>query len=192
MFFSSMAGSAAQRPMCRAGGQSPLRCRLTDCHCCCCIAPSTAQWQLAGAAASAAASAATNEAAPLTRPAHYNKLLVKTTHDSTPVCLDVVRMTRKRNTWRMDLCQITVYNALRVGQYVDQSSSRGLEKFGEDILTSPEVISAQTLHFKPHFKFSRLIFFFGGGGTPSKLWCALSSLGQSSLARVKNWRGSNS
>ena len=85
----------------------------------------------------------------------------------------------------------SVYDALRVGQYVDQSSSRGLEKFGEDILTSPEVIIAQTLHFKPNFKFSRLIFFFGGG-TPSQLWCALSSLGQSSLARVKNWRGSNS
>ena len=73
----------------------------------------------------------------------------------------------------MDLCQITVYNALRVGQYVDQSSSRGLEKFGEDILTiapklSSEVIRAQTLHFKPNFKFSRLIiFFFWGGGNPS-------------------------
>jgi len=45
--------------------------------------------------------------------------------------------------------------ALRVGQYADQSSSRGLEKFGEDILTNPEVIRAQTLHFKPYFKFSR-------------------------------------
>jgi len=74
---------------------------------------------------------------------------------------------------------------------VDQSSSRGLEKFGEDILTSPEVISAQTLHFKANFKFSRLNFFSGGGpgGTLSQLWCALSSLGQS-LARVKIWRGS--
>ena len=66
----------------------------------------------------------------------------------------------------MDLCQITVYDALRVGQYVDQSSSRGLEKFGEDILTSPEVIRAQTLHFKPNFKFSRLIF-LGGEPRPS-------------------------
>ena len=43
------------------------------------------------------------------------------------------------------MCQITVYDALRVGQYVDQSSSHGLEKLGEDILTSPEVIRAQTL-----------------------------------------------
>ena len=79
-----------------------------------------------------------------------------------------------------------MYDALWVGQYVDQSSSHGLEKFGEDILTSPEVISAQTLHFKPNFKFSRLNFF---GGTPSQLWGALSSLGQS-LARVKIWRDS--
>ena len=55
----------------------------------------------------------------------------------------------EKNTWRMDICQITVYDALRVGQYVDQSSSRGLEKFGED-LTSPEVIGAQTLHLKPN------------------------------------------
>ena len=64
-------------------------------------------------------------------------------------------MTPRRNTWRMDLCKITVYDALRVGEYVDQSSSRGLEKFGEDIFTRPEVIRAQTLHFKPNFKFSR-------------------------------------
>jgi len=67
----------------------------------------------------------------------------------------------------MDLCQITVYAALRVGQYVDQSSSRGLEKFCEDILTSPEVIRAQTLQCKPNFKFSRLIFLGGGDPRPS-------------------------
>jgi len=48
--------------------------------------------------------------------------------------------------------------------YVYQSSSHGLEKLGEDMLTSPEVIRAQTLHFKPNFKFSRL--FFCGGGDP--------------------------
>ena len=58
----------------------------------------------------------------------------------------------------MDLCQITVYDALRMGQYVDQSSSGGLEKFGENIFTRPEVIRAQTLHFKPNFKFSRQFF----------------------------------
>ena len=49
--------------------------------------------------------------------------------------------------------------ALRVDQYlrlylflfVDQSSP----KFGEDIPTSPEVIEAHMLNFKPNFKFSR-------------------------------------
>ena len=77
----------------------------------------------------------------------------------------------------MDLCQITVYDALRVGQYVDQSSSRGLEKFGEDILTSPEVIRAQTLHFKPNFKFSQLFFFFWGGKTPGPVVVCASKAG---------------
>ena len=54
--------------------------------------------------------------------------------------------------------------------FVDQSSSRGLKKFGEKIPTSPnspEVIDVHTLNFKPNFKFSRLNFFFLGGGTPS-------------------------
>ena len=46
--------------------------------------------------------------------------------------------------------------------YVDQSSPRLLENFGEDIPTSAEVIEAHTLIFKPNFKFSRLKF----GGTP--------------------------
>ena len=56
-----------------------------------------------------------------------------------------------------------------------------LEKFHEDIPTSPEVIKARTLNFKPNFKFSRLQFF---GEPPSPLKCALARLGQS-LARVK-------
>jgi len=47
--------------------------------------------------------------------------------------------------------------------FVDQSSPRRLENFGEDIPTSPDVIEAHTLNFKPNFKFSRLIFL---GGTP--------------------------
>jgi len=33
----------------------------------------------------------------------------KTTLDSTPVRLDMVQMTPKRTTWRMDLRQLTVY-----------------------------------------------------------------------------------
>jgi len=62
-------------------------------------------------------------------------------------------------------------------QYIKMSSRR-LEKFGE-ILTSPEVIRAQTLHFKPNFKFSRLKFKGGGPTTPfgvcaSKLWSVSS------------------
>ena len=62
-------------------------------------------------------------------------------------------------------------------------SNRRWRKFGEDIPTGMEVIEVQTLNFKPNFKFSRLIF-FEGGGPPSQLGCALGSLGQS-LARVK-------
>ena len=48
--------------------------------------------------------------------------------------------------------------------FVDQSSSRGLKKFGEKIPTSPispEVIDVHTLNFQPNVKFSRLIFFWG-------------------------------
>jgi len=56
---------------------------------------------------------------------------------------------------------------------VDQSSSRGLKKFCENIPTSPispEVIDVHTLNFNPNFKFSRLIFFFFGGGEPRPNW----------------------
>jgi len=66
--------------------------------------------------------------------------------------------------------------------FVDQSSSRGLEKFGENIPTIPEVIGAHTLNFKPNFKFSQSKVFLGG--TPSRFGCALSRLGQS-RARIK-------
>ena len=54
--------------------------------------------------------------------------------------------------------------------FVDQSSQRRLENFGEDIPTRPDVIEAHTLNFKPNFKFSRLKFL---GGPPSQLGCAL-------------------
>jgi len=53
--------------------------------------------------------------------------------------------------------------------------------FCENTPTSPEVIVANTLNFKPDFKFSRLKFW---GKPPSHFGCALSRLGQS-LARVK-------
>jgi len=51
--------------------------------------------------------------------------------------------------------------------FVDQSSPRRLENFGEDIPTSPDVIEAHKLNFKPNFKFSRLSFF---SGDPRPLW----------------------
>jgi len=59
-------------------------------------------------------------------------------------------------------------------------ATRRLEKFHEDIPSSPEVIGVHTLNFKPNFKFSRLEFF---GGTPVPLRVSLLRLGQS-LARV--------
>jgi len=52
--------------------------------------------------------------------------------------------------------------------FVDQSSPRRLENFGEDFPTSPDVIEAHTLNFKSNFKFSRLIFFWRGG--PRARW----------------------
>ena len=57
----------------------------------------------------------------------------------------------------------------------------GWKKFCEDTSTSAEVIGAQTLNFKPNFKFSRLNFL---GGDPSQFWCALASVGQS-VSHVK-------
>jgi len=52
--------------------------------------------------------------------------------------------------------------------FVDQSSSRGLEKFGENIRTSPEIIGAHTLNFKPNF------IFFWGGGSHVPVWVCVS------------------
>jgi len=52
----------------------------------------------------------------------------------------------------------------------------------EDTHTSFEVIVANTVNFRPNFKFSRSKVW----GTPYPFWCALSKLGQS-LARTKIW-----
>jgi len=41
-----------------------------------------------------------------------------------------------------------------------------MEKFREDIPTSPEVIEAHTLNFRPNFKFLQLNFFLGGDLRP--------------------------
>ena len=79
-------------------------------------------------------------------------------------------------TGPMDLRQLTVYEQFGwinmravTFSFVDQISSRSLKKFGENIPTSPispEVIDVHTLNFKPNFKFSRLIFFWGGIPVP--------------------------
>jgi len=76
----------------------------------------------------------------------------------------------------MDLRQLRVYEQFGwinmravTFSFVDQSSSRGLKKFGENIPTgpiSPEVIDVHTLNFKPNFKFSRLFFLRGGDPVP--------------------------
>ena len=62
-------------------------------------------------------------------------------------------------------------------RYNPYLGSRRLEKFREDTPTSPEVIEAHTLNFKPNFKFSRLKFFLGDPrpslGVP---WVALVNL----------------
>ena len=59
-----------------------------------------------------------------------------------------------------------------------------LEKFHEDIPTSPEVIGAHTMNFKPNFKFSRLQFFFWGGD-PVPVWvCASKAWSISSACKT--------
>ena len=64
--------------------------------------------------------------------------------------------------------------------FVDQSSSRGLEKFGENIPTNPEVIGSHTLNFKPNFTKFSSSFFWGA----SQFGCALASLLQK-IAHIK-------
>jgi len=63
---------------------------------------------------------------------------------------------------------------------------RGLEKFGENIPTLPEVIGAHTLNFKPNLKFSS--YFFVGGGVP--VWVCVSKSSAVSSA-YKNLRAHN-
>jgi len=59
---------------------------------------------------------------------------------------------------------------------------RRLEKFHEDIPSSPEVIGVHMLNFKPNFKFSRLEFF---GGTPVPLRvCAIKVWSISSACKI--------
>ena len=67
--------------------------------------------------------------------------------------------------------------------FVDQSLSRGLEKFVENIPNIPEVIGAHTLNCKPNFKFSS--FFLGGGRAPPSQFRYASASFLQSLARIK-------
>ena len=77
--------------------------------------------------------------------------------------------------------------ALRVGHYMNKVHHVAWKSLVRifSVLNSPKVIRAQTLNFKPNFKFSRSkVFFLGGWASP--FGCALSRLGQS-LARIKFW-----
>jgi len=67
--------------------------------------------------------------------------------------------------------------------FVDQSSSRGREKFGENIPTSPEVIGMHMLNFKRNFTFSSSFFW----GTPVPVWVCVSKSSAISSA-YKNLR----
>jgi len=60
-------------------------------------------------------------------------------------------------------------------------ATRRLEKFHEDIATSPEVIGVHTLNFKPNFKFSRFNF-FGGPHVPLRV-CAIKAWSISSACK---------
>ena len=68
-----------------------------------------------------------------------------------------------RGIWNCVRLQCTSTSGVSISvpirfSFVDKSSPRRLENFGEDIPTSPKVIEAHTLNFKPNFKFSRLQF----------------------------------
>jgi len=65
---------------------------------------------------------------------------------------------------------------------ITRLATRRLEKFHEDIPTSPEIIGVHTLNFKPNFKFSPLEFFLG---TPVPLRvCAIKAWSISSVCKI--------
>ena len=55
--------------------------------------------------------------------------------------------------------------------------------FCGDTPTNPEVIVANTLNFKPNFKFSRLKFFWGGTPVPLRV-CAIKAWSISSACKI--------
>jgi len=89
----------------------------------------------------------------------------------------------------MDLRQLAVYEQFGwvnmrgiTFSFVDQSSSSGPEKFGDNIPLSPEVIGVYTLNFRPKFKFLQLRIFFQGTSVP--VGGALGSLGPRSICNA--------
>jgi len=67
--------------------------------------------------------------------------------------------------------------------------TRRLEKTHQDINTNSEVIGVHTLNLKANFKFSRLYFFWWGGGVPLRV-CAIKAWSISSAC--KNLRAQHS
>ena len=65
--------------------------------------------------------------------------------------------------------------------FVNQSSSHGLEKFGENIPTIPEVIGAHTLNFNQILNFHHFL----GGGTPVPVLVCVSKFSAISSAYKK-------
>ena len=69
------------------------------------------------------------------------------------------RILEPRGKWNYVSLQRTSTSGVSISvpirfSFVDQSSPRRLENFGEDIPTSPEVMEVHTLNFKPNFKIS--------------------------------------
>jgi len=93
-------------------------------------------------------------AEPDVRPPAHNTILIKTTHiQHTSMPRRGSNDSEKKHVTYGLVSDYSVRRTSVGGQYVNQSSSCGLEKFGEDILTSPEVIRAQTLHLSQILNF---------------------------------------
>jgi len=96
------------------------------------------------------------------------------------------RGSNERNTWRMDLRQITVYEHfgwVNMWTKVHHVAWKSLVRI---FSLPPKLSGLRRCILSQFLKFSWLKCF---GGTPSQLWCALARLGQS-VTRVKIWSGS--
>ena len=73
----------------------------------------------------------------------------------------VVRSRRNLDVfWALPNSRVRAFQKL-YARYHRCIAARRLEKFQEEIPTSPEVIGVHTLNFKPNFKFSQLEIFWG-------------------------------